>query len=142
MFYYLPQVLKIRDLDFVLCKFSPFSFFHSYSRKKGSVAQQCFCANFFRILSFLLYKTKPEIGLAGSLVRPKVVRSVHYCPTTKKTLERRYTDMTSYDPFPSSAIYPTKDEDGEITCHLIIHLTCSFCFTEVDHVHLFYAIFI
>uniref|UniRef100_A0AAY4B343 DNA replication licensing factor MCM3 n=1 Tax=Denticeps clupeoides TaxID=299321 RepID=A0AAY4B343_9TELE len=47
-----------------------------------------------------------------SLVRPKVVRSVHYCPATKKTLERRYTDMTSLDPFPSSAIYPTKDEEN------------------------------
>nr|XP_053628147.1 DNA replication licensing factor MCM3-like [Cherax quadricarinatus] len=49
-----------------------------------------------------------------SLVRPKVVRSVHYCPTTKKTLERRYTDMTSYEPYPSSALYPTKDEDGNL----------------------------
>lgn len=45
---------------------------------------------------------------AGSLVRPKVVRSVHYCPATKKTLERKYTDLTSLDAFPSSAIYPTK----------------------------------
>lgn len=44
----------------------------------------------------------------GSLVRPKVVRSVHYCPATKKTLERKYTDLTSLDAFPSSAIYPTK----------------------------------
>lgn len=44
----------------------------------------------------------------GSLVRPKVVRSVHYCPATKKTMERKYTDMTSLDAFPSSAIYPTK----------------------------------
>ncbi|KAK2162609.1 hypothetical protein LSH36_95g04000 [Paralvinella palmiformis] len=47
-----------------------------------------------------------------SLVRPKIVRSVHYCPATKKTMERRYTDMTSLDPHPSSASYPTKDEDG------------------------------
>ncbi|XP_036003585.1 zygotic DNA replication licensing factor mcm3-like [Fundulus heteroclitus] len=47
-----------------------------------------------------------------SLVRPKVVRSVHYCPTTKKTMERKYTDMTSLDAFPSSAIYPTKDEEN------------------------------
>ncbi|KAM7395794.1 hypothetical protein PAMA_007197 [Pampus argenteus] len=47
-----------------------------------------------------------------SLVRPKVVRSVHYCPATKKTMERKYTDMTSLDPFPSSAIYPTKDEEN------------------------------
>lgn len=45
---------------------------------------------------------------SGSLVRPKVVRSVHYCPVTKKTMERKYTDMTSLDAFPSSAIYPTK----------------------------------
>lgn len=49
-----------------------------------------------------------------SLVRPKVVRSVHYCPATKKTLERRYKDMTSYDPFPSSSVYPTKDDDGNL----------------------------
>ncbi|XP_069692646.1 DNA replication licensing factor Mcm3 [Periplaneta americana] len=47
-----------------------------------------------------------------SLVRPKVVRSVHYCPATKKVLERRYTDLTSFDAFPSSSVYPTKDEDG------------------------------
>jgi len=44
----------------------------------------------------------------GSLVRPKIMRSVHYCPATKKTLERKYTDLTSLDAFPSSAIYPTK----------------------------------
>lgn len=49
-----------------------------------------------------------------SLVRPKVVRSVHYCPATKKTLERRYTDLTSYEAFPSSSVYMTKDEDGNI----------------------------
>ncbi|KAK3087981.1 hypothetical protein FSP39_013043 [Pinctada imbricata] len=49
-----------------------------------------------------------------SLIRPKVVRSVHYCPATKKTMERRYTDMTSLDAFPSTAAYPTKDEDGNL----------------------------
>ncbi|XP_056125445.1 DNA replication licensing factor MCM3 [Rhinichthys klamathensis goyatoka] len=47
-----------------------------------------------------------------SLVRPKVVRSVHYCPATKKTMERKYTDLTSLEAFPSSAIYPTKDEEN------------------------------
>ncbi|XP_050537299.1 DNA replication licensing factor MCM3 [Daktulosphaira vitifoliae] len=47
-----------------------------------------------------------------SLVRPKIVRSVHFCPVTKKTIERRYTDMTSTAAFPSNAVYPTKDEDG------------------------------
>nr|XP_033792281.1 DNA replication licensing factor MCM3 isoform X2 [Geotrypetes seraphini] len=47
-----------------------------------------------------------------SLVRPKVVCSVHYCPATQKTIERRYTDMTSLEAFPSSAVYPTKDEEN------------------------------
>ncbi|XP_074189169.1 DNA replication licensing factor MCM3 isoform X1 [Rhinolophus sinicus] len=47
-----------------------------------------------------------------SLVRPKVVRSVHYCPATKKTIERRYSDLTTLVAFPSSSIYPTKDEEN------------------------------
>ncbi|XP_078449831.1 DNA replication licensing factor MCM3 [Lampetra planeri] len=47
-----------------------------------------------------------------SLVRPKVVRSVHYCPATQKTIERKYSDLTSLDAFPSSAAYPTKDEES------------------------------
>lgn len=50
----------------------------------------------------------------SSLVRPKIIRSVHYCPATKKTVERKYTDMTSLDPFPSSGVYPTKDDDGNL----------------------------
>lgn len=49
-----------------------------------------------------------------SLVRPKVVRSVHYCPATKKKIERKYTDLTSMNAFPSSSVYPTKDEDGNL----------------------------
>jgi len=48
-----------------------------------------------------------------SLVRPKVIKSVHYCPVTKKVIERKYTDFTSYDAFPS-AVYPTKDDDGNL----------------------------
>lgn len=47
-----------------------------------------------------------------SLVRPKVVRSVHYCPATKKTIERRYSDLTNLVAFPSSSVYPTKDEEN------------------------------
>ncbi|CAK9815716.1 DNA replication licensing factor Mcm3 [Anthophora quadrimaculata] len=47
-----------------------------------------------------------------SLVRPKVVRSVHYCTTTKTVTERAYTDFTSFEAFPQSAVYPTTDEDG------------------------------
>jgi len=47
-----------------------------------------------------------------SLVRPKVVKSVHFCPATGKTLERVYSDLTSFDAYPSTAAYPTQDEDG------------------------------
>jgi DNA replication licensing factor MCM3 len=50
----------------------------------------------------------------ATLVRPKIVRSVHYCPATKKTMERRYTDLTSLDPYPSTGAYPTKDDDGNL----------------------------
>ncbi|UJR38193.1 hypothetical protein I4U23_030866 [Adineta vaga] len=49
-----------------------------------------------------------------SLIRPKVTRSVHFCPTTKKFMERRYADMTSMEAFPTSSVYPTKDEDGNL----------------------------
>lgn len=41
-------------------------------------------------------------------MRPKVVKSVHFCPATKKSIERRYTDMTSLDAFPANSVYPTK----------------------------------
>jgi len=47
-----------------------------------------------------------------SLVRPKVTTSVHYCPATSKYMERNYSDMTSVDAYPSTAAYPTQDEDG------------------------------
>jgi len=42
------------------------------------------------------------------MVHPKVVKSVHYCPATGKTLERKYSDLTSLNSFPTSAAYPTK----------------------------------
>ena len=41
-------------------------------------------------------------------VKPKVVKSVHYCPATEKTIERTYTDLTSLDAYPSTAAYPTQ----------------------------------
>lgn len=50
---------------------------------------------------------KIKISVVGSLVRPKVVRSVHYCDVTKTVLERAYSDLTSLEAFPHSAIYPT-----------------------------------
>jgi len=54
------------------------------------------------------------IVIKCSLINPKVVRSVHYCPATKKVIERKYTDMTSLDAFPSSSVYPTKDDEGNL----------------------------
>lgn len=47
-----------------------------------------------------------------SLVKPKIVRSVHYCPATKKFTERRHYDLSSLEYHPSSNILETKDEDG------------------------------
>merc|ERR1719412_1978404 len=52
------------------------------------------------------------IATKVSLVRPKVVTSVHYCPTTSKTMERNYSDLTSLEAYPTSAAYPTQDDDG------------------------------
>ena len=52
---------------------------------------------------------------AGSLVRPKVMKSVHYCPATRKTIERKYTDLTSLEPFPTSAVYPTKVPTSQLS---------------------------
>uniref|UniRef100_A0A183TQE5 DNA replication licensing factor MCM3 n=1 Tax=Schistocephalus solidus TaxID=70667 RepID=A0A183TQE5_SCHSO len=54
------------------------------------------------------------IATKTSIVHPKVVCSVHYCPATKKTIERRYADMSSLDAFPSVGAYPTKDENGNL----------------------------
>lgn len=47
-----------------------------------------------------------------SLVRPKIVRSVHYSPVTKKSIERRYTDIYGGGEATSRAAYPTKDDEG------------------------------
>ncbi|XP_018799245.1 PREDICTED: DNA replication licensing factor Mcm3 [Bactrocera latifrons] len=49
-----------------------------------------------------------------SLIHPKVVRSIHYCPATKKVMERKYTDLTSFEAVPSNAVYPTKDDEGNL----------------------------
>jgi DNA replication licensing factor MCM3 len=49
-----------------------------------------------------------------SLVRSKVVKSVHYCPQTTKFMERKYSDFTNYSGVPTSSVYPTKDEEGNL----------------------------
>ncbi|OLL24945.1 DNA replication licensing factor mcm3 isoform A [Neolecta irregularis DAH-3] len=48
-----------------------------------------------------------------SLVRPKVVRSVHHCEKTQKWHAKEYRDATMPGNFaPSSSIYPTQDASG------------------------------
>uniref|UniRef100_A0A0N5BYC2 DNA replication licensing factor MCM3 n=1 Tax=Strongyloides papillosus TaxID=174720 RepID=A0A0N5BYC2_STREA len=51
------------------------------------------------------------IVIRASQVRPKVVKSVHYCPATGKTLEKKYSDLTSYEALITSNAYPTEDEN-------------------------------
>ncbi|KAL7747634.1 MCM DNA helicase complex subunit [Sorochytrium milnesiophthora] len=49
-----------------------------------------------------------------SLVRPKVVKSVHYCERTHLFHSREYRDSTSLlgDSIPTGSAYPTEDENG------------------------------
>lgn len=68
-------------------------------------------------------------------MRPKVVRSVHYCPATKKTMERKYTDMTSLDAFPSSAIYPTKVRSLAVTFSAQLFSFFHDFFSKWQHLH-------
>lgn len=49
-----------------------------------------------------------------SLVHPKIARSTHYCPATKKSTDRVYSDLTSLVAYPTTSVYPTKDEDGNL----------------------------
>lgn len=49
-----------------------------------------------------------------SLVRPKVVKSVHYCPVTGNFLSREYRDITSFVGLPTGSVYPTRDENGNL----------------------------
>lgn len=48
-----------------------------------------------------------------SLVRPKIVRSVHYCENTGQFHGREYRDpAVSFDPIPTTTVYPTEDGQG------------------------------
>ena len=50
----------------------------------------------------------------ATLVRPKLLRSVHYCAATGAASARDYRDGTSFDGGPTSAVYPTKDDAGNL----------------------------
>lgn len=47
-----------------------------------------------------------------SLVRPKLLRSVHYCPATNEFKAQVYRDATALRGLPTSMAYPTRDEAG------------------------------
>jgi DNA replication licensing factor MCM3 len=47
-----------------------------------------------------------------SLVRPKVVKSVHYNENKQKFHFREYRDQTMTTGAASSSVYPTEDEEG------------------------------
>ena len=47
-----------------------------------------------------------------TLVRPKIVTSVHFCPTTQAMSFMEYRDATSLVGAPTSSVYPTKDKDN------------------------------
>eukprot|EP00878_Enallax_costatus_P042785 GHUV01050255.1.p1 GENE.GHUV01050255.1~~GHUV01050255.1.p1 ORF type:complete len:521 (+),score=171.08 GHUV01050255.1:487-2049(+) len=49
-----------------------------------------------------------------SLVRPKLVKSVHYCPDTGVTTSREYRDVTALTGLPTGSSYPTRDENGHL----------------------------
>ena len=48
----------------------------------------------------------------ASPIRPKVSRSVHYCPATKQFTTRTYRDATDPSGDPTGSVYPTRDDDG------------------------------
>lgn len=53
------------------------------------------------------------IPSSGSLVRPKMVKSVHYCPTTGLFYGHEYHDSTSVaSGIPTTSITPQTDDEG------------------------------
>jgi DNA replication licensing factor MCM3 len=63
----------------------------------------------------------------ATLVRPKLVRSAHYCAATGLLSHREYRDVTSHRGPPTSTVYPTRDVNGNL-------LTTQFGLsTFVDH---------
>ena len=65
------------------------------------------------------YSVVQLVGIDGivtrcSQVRSKLVSSTHYCAATGKTITREYRDATAIKGAPTSNVYPTKDEDGNL----------------------------
>lgn len=67
-----------------------------------------------------------------SLVRPKVVKSVHYVEEKDRFLFREYRDQTMTMGAASNSVYPTEDEDGHpVSLHLFVMST--FAYTNPAH---------
>jgi DNA replicative helicase MCM subunit Mcm2 (Cdc46/Mcm family) len=50
----------------------------------------------------------------ASLVRPKVVRAVQYCPATKKTQTTEFRDGTAFAGGATGSAYPLRDQEGNL----------------------------
>eukprot|EP01080_Neovahlkampfia_damariscottae_P009309 gene9309-1397_t len=48
----------------------------------------------------------------STIILPKLVESVHYCPETNKFLTKNYRDLTSMDGTPTGYTLPRNDKDG------------------------------
>lgn len=58
-----------------------------------------------------------------SLVRPKVVKSVHYSEVESKFLFREYRDQTMSANGPASmSVYPTEDENGKPVSRTLLYV--------------------
>ncbi|KAG6581420.1 DNA replication licensing factor MCM3, partial [Cucurbita argyrosperma subsp. sororia] len=58
-------------------------------------------------VTWILYKVL-------KLIRPKVVKSVHFCPTPWSFTSHEYRDITSNMVLPAGSVYPTRDENGNL----------------------------
>lgn len=50
----------------------------------------------------------------ASVVRPKWVRSVHYCPATGAEHTREYRDVTAMSGTPTTTVFPQHDDEGHL----------------------------
>mmetsp|Transcript_16226 Transcript_16226/g.39584 ORF Transcript_16226/g.39584 Transcript_16226/m.39584 type:complete len:550 (-) Transcript_16226:943-2592(-) len=49
-----------------------------------------------------------------SCVRPKVAKTTHFCEATGSFVTREYRDVASSKGMPTSTVYPTRDENGNL----------------------------
>jgi MCM OB domain len=75
-----------------------------------------------------------------SLVRPKVVKSVHYCEDEDRFFFREYRDQTmTASGAASSGVYPTEDEERHPVSEFVpFQLLTNFCslLPNTDTVHI------